>query len=159
MIFPNSCSFVFNNFWKIRVRVHSCSGEHERTPVFALYVFVFVHPWSWTIPIGHASYIVNCLYIVFCLQERDYGSKKEFLFTPSRFRIFWVTNFQDGVDNWIEEFRSLSPSKNEALGSHLSFYKGHVTLVATSRCVLGVFRIGPIFKIENFNFRNHVTSW
>ena len=27
------------------VRIHSCSGEHERTLVFALYVFVFFHPW------------------------------------------------------------------------------------------------------------------
>ena len=28
------------------VRIHSCSGEHERTLVFALYVFVFFHPWQ-----------------------------------------------------------------------------------------------------------------
>ena len=48
-----SWSFVFDNLWffrvqvflKICVRVHSCSHEHERAPVFALYVFVFVHPW------------------------------------------------------------------------------------------------------------------
>ena len=44
MIFPNSCSFVVNNSWKIRLRVRSCSGEHKCTPVFALYVFVFAHP-------------------------------------------------------------------------------------------------------------------
>jgi len=39
-----SCSFVFNISRQKCVRVRSCSGEHERTPVFALYVFVFVHP-------------------------------------------------------------------------------------------------------------------
>ena len=45
-----SCSFVFNNSWKICVRVHPCSGEHERTPVFALYMFGFVHPWQGLFP-------------------------------------------------------------------------------------------------------------
>ena len=38
---------------------------------------------------GHAGYIQ---YIIFCLQERDYGSKKEILITPTRFRIFWVAS-------------------------------------------------------------------
>ena len=41
---------------------------------------------SWFIPTRHASYIQ---YIIFCLLECDYGSKKEILINPSRFRIFW----------------------------------------------------------------------
>ena len=44
---------------------------------------------SWTIPAGHANYIQ---YIIFCPQERDYGSKKEILFSSSRFRIFWAAS-------------------------------------------------------------------
>jgi len=50
-----SCSIIYDFYefvfvrvqyiLKIRVRVRSCSGENERTPVFALYVFVFVHHW------------------------------------------------------------------------------------------------------------------
>ena len=39
----NTRVFVF-----VRVQYflkNPCSGEHERTPVFALYVFVFFHPW------------------------------------------------------------------------------------------------------------------
>ena len=49
-----------NNLDETRVRVRSCStlsrqkrvcvrantNEHERTTVFALYVFVFFHPWT-----------------------------------------------------------------------------------------------------------------
>ena len=42
--------------WKIRVRVRSCSSQHERTPVLALYVFLYytvhehVHLWHfWTL--------------------------------------------------------------------------------------------------------------
>ena len=47
IIFPSSYSFVFNNSWKIRVGVCSCSSEHEQTPVFALYVFICDIFWDW----------------------------------------------------------------------------------------------------------------
>ena len=70
-----------------------------------------------------------------------------------------VTNFRDRVNNWKDAFGLLSPSENEAFGSHLSFYNGHVTLFAIIRYGLGVFRIDPIFRTENFIFPNHVTSW
>ena len=54
-----------------------------------------------------------------------------------------VTNFRDRVTNWTNGLKCFSPSKNEALGPHLSIYQGHVTYVALCRCVLAAF---PILK-------------
>ena len=38
----------------------------------------------------------------FCLQEQDYGSKKEILFTSCRFRIFWLASPIFGTASTIE---------------------------------------------------------
>ena len=54
-------------------------------------------------PPGHPSYI---LYIILCLQERDFGSKKKISFTPSRFRIFWVASPIFGTASTIEQKNS-----------------------------------------------------
>ena len=54
---------------------------------------------SWTFPTGHAGYIQ---YIIFCLIEWDYGSKKEILINPSRFRIFWAASPIFGTASTIE---------------------------------------------------------
>ena len=39
----------------------------------------------------------------FCFQERDYESKKEILFTPSQFRIFWAASPIFGTASTIEQ--------------------------------------------------------
>ena len=54
-------------------------------------------------PPGHPCYI---LYIILCLQERDFGSKKKISFTPSRFRIFWVASPIFGTASTIEQKNS-----------------------------------------------------
>ena len=68
---------------------------------------------SWFIPTGHASYIQ---YIIF-LSSRTVlwiieGNSNQSI-SVSYF-LGGVTNFQDRVDNWMKQNKSLSPSENEA---------------------------------------------
>ena len=76
--------------------------------------------------VGHASYIVNCLYIcllVFLSSRTRFWIKEGISIHSISVSYFLggVTNFRDRVDNWKKQNKSLSPSDNEALGSQLSF--------------------------------------
>ena len=105
----------------------------------------------WVIKLSHEGVVGIChwpctmgpLEIVF-VGDRMTQNDSKLLFLFSRTRLWieernsihsisvsyflgGVTNFRDRVDNWTKQNKSLSPSENEASGSHLSFYCGHVT--------------------------------